>query len=244
MASQYLLEADWAGDDLPCLTIAPEPFGSELPPVLLLHGLGGRKENQLMAGYSFARAGFRGVAFDLAMHGERERAEDRERLLQGDYAAAMFEIVAQSVRDVSRVIDWLGVDSIALHAVSLGGIVAFAAMLGEPRISTASIAMGTPDWLGMLEPHGVIEGHPLYPLASSLSPLELAHKIPPSALLMLHGDEDDVIPISGVRKLQSRLQESYRETPERLDLVVYREHGHKYTDDMLKRSIAWTQKFH
>ena len=243
MANQYLLEADWAADDLPCLTIAPEPFGSELPPVLLLHGLGGRKENQLMAGYSFARAGFRAVACDLALHGERERADDRDRLLQEDYVSTMFEMVAQSVRDVTRVIDWLGVDSIALHAVSLGGVVAFAALLAEPRISAASIAMGTPDWLGMLAPYGVVEGHALYPLASSISPLELAHEMAPAALLMLNGDEDDTIPIDGVRKLQTKLEEKYRAAPERLELVVYREHGHKYTDDMLRRGIAWTQRF-
>ena len=243
MSVQYLLKADWAADDLPCLTLAPDPFGSDLPPVLLLHGLGGRKENQLQSGYAFARAGFRAVACDLALHGERDRSDERDQLLRDDYVSTMFELVSQSVRDVSRMIDWLGVESIALHAVSLGGVVAFAALLAEPRISAASIAMGTPDWLGMLAPQGVVKGHPLYDLAASVSPLELAHRMNPAALLMLHGDEDEVIPIDGVRKLQAALQGRYRETPERLDLIVYREHGHKYTDDMLARSIAWTQKF-
>ena len=65
----------------------------------------------------------------------------------------------------------------------------------------------------------------------------------PAALLMLHGDEDEVIPISGVRKLRDALAPRYAEAPERLELVVYREHGHRYTDDMLRRSVAWTQRF-
>ena len=131
-----------------------------------------------------------------------------------------------------------------MHGVSLGGYITFAALLAEPRIRVAAVAMGSPDWLGGLRARGLGPGHPGYDMAALANPLDLAPAhYPPRPLLMLHGDADDVVPVQGVRALYERLQPLYKSAPERLALTVFPGLGHSYTDDMVAQSVAWTQKF-
>ena len=131
-----------------------------------------------------------------------------------------------------------------MHGISLGGYVAYAALLVEPRLSVAAVAMGSPDWLGPLREMGLVPGHPIYDAVAARSPLEhAADTYPPRPLLLLHGDQDDVVPIAGDRALYERLRPAYQSRPDRLELVVYPGLGHIYTDAMLDRSASWIAHF-
>lgn len=243
MAQTYTLTLDHAADDLPFLMVSPSGV-SDAPVVLLLHGLGGRKENYLPSLYAFARQGFCAVAPDARLHGEREGAEERDRRLQAGYLPTLFEIVNGSAADVSVLLNHLGATRAAVHGVSLGGYVAFAALVFEPRLAVASVAMGSPDWLEGLDAVGLVPGHPAYDLAARLNPLDqAAQTYPPRPLLLLHGDQDEVVSIEGVRALYSRLRPAYAEMPERLELKTYPGLGHHYTEDMHERTLAWITRF-
>lgn len=241
--TSFRLTTDCVGD-IPFLTLAPEDASLTLPTVLVLHGLGSSKEKALPTLYAFAEQGFRAVAPDARLHGGRPGADAREARMNADYLATMYEMIVGTAQDVSALLDSLGTERSAIHGISLGGYITFAALIGEPRLAVASVAMGSPDWLEPLRALGIPLDLPLLTPIVAANPLDRAPAAyPPRPLLMLHGEIDDVVSPAGVRLLNERLTPLYRDAPERLQLIIYPNLGHRYTEDMAQRSVAWTRRF-
>ena len=244
MAKRYTLSSELLAGDLPVLVVEREGQAPGAPLLIALHGLGGHKERMLPGLYEFARAGCRAVALDLRLHGERAEAGVREARLGADYFGTTADIIEGTAQDVSRLLDHFGADKAAVHGISLGGYITFAALAFEPRLWAASVAMGSPDWVGPLRRLGAGPGHPAYDRAVQLNPLDLLpFVLPVRPLLMLHGALDEVVPPDGVIALEQRLRPLYAAYPERLALELYPGQGHSYSDDMLRRSVAWSKKF-
>lgn len=243
MPSTYRIIHDRLGADITYLAVEPEKADSETRLVLCLHGLHSDKESMLETAYRFARRGFRAVAVELALHGEREGAATRAKGLETGYTATMTRIIEGSVADIVALLDHFGSGRVGVHGLSMGGVVAFAAVLADPRLATASIAMGSPDWVGILESMGVPPDHPQMVEIRQASPLSRAAGFAPRPLLMLHGDLDETVPIDGVLHLHEKLTPLYSEEPDRLDLVVYEGVAHTYLDDMIDRSIDWHDRW-
>ena len=241
MAETFQLKFDQIDTDLDYFLLTPEG-GETAPLVICLHGLGSHKESLFNTAISFCRKGFRTVGMDLARHGRRPGSETREAMLDIDYIGTMFGMIQQSVKDVTRIVDFFGAPRAAVHGISLGGIVIFAGIIGEPRIEVASVAMGSPDWIGLAEALGMDPHHPAVDHIARCSPLEQAERMHPCALLVLHGMDDEIVPFSGVEKLAAKLEPLYAQTPRRFEFVAYRDIGHSYVDDMLERSVDWTVK--
>ncbi len=240
----YTLTSEIIAGDLPCLTIAPIGLPKEGPLALLLHGLGGRKEKMLPALYDVASLGCRAVALDARLHGGRANAGERDARLQADYFGTTAEMIEGTAQDVSRLLDHFAPRCAGMHGISLGGYITFAALLAEPRLQVASVALGSPDWLGPLRRFGLHAGHPIFDRAAALNPLTLLpDTLPPRSLLMLHGTEDTVVTPDGVIALEKSLRPLYAAIPERLELHLYPGLGHDYPDDMLLRTRAWFERF-
>lgn len=241
--TSFRLTSERVGD-IPFLTLAPDHSSQAFPTVLVLHGLGSHKEKILPTLYAFASQGFRAVAPDARMHGGRPGADERDARLNTDYLATMYEMIVGTAQDVSVLLDHLGTERAAIHGISLGGYITFAALVSEMRLAVASVAMGSPDWLGPLRALGIPLDLPLLTPIVAANPLDRAEATyPPRPLLMLHGETDDVVSPAGVGLLRERLTPFYREAPERLALITYPNLGHLYTEDMAQRSVAWTQRF-
>ena len=244
MAERYTLSHEWLAGDLPVLTVNREELLPDAPLVLVLHGLGGSKERMLFALYEFARTGCRAVALDIRMHGERPDAETREARLGADYFGTTADMIEGTAQDISRLLDHFGATRTAIHGVSLGGYITFTALVAEPRLQVATVAMGSPDWVSPLRRFGLASGYPAYDRAVQMNPLDLLPQaLPPRPLLMLHGAADEVVSPDGVVALEQRLRPLYAAHPERLALEIYPGLGHSYNDDMLRRSVEWTERF-
>lgn len=240
---EYTLSAETLAGDIPALLVAPAGAAAR-PLIVVLHPMGSRKEKMLPGLLAFAHAGFRAVAIDTAGHGERDGAEEREARLQADFFGTSAAMIEGTARDVSRVLDALGTECAGIHGISLGGYTVFAALLTEPRLVAASVAIGSPDWAGPLRAYGLGLGNPLYDRAAATSPLSLLPGVlPPRPLLMQHGTLDETVPVDGVAALEERLRPLYAATPERLHLELYSGLGHVYPDDMERRAVEWMTRF-
>lgn len=243
MPENYSLSAETLAGNIPALLVAPIE-AVDAPLVIVLHPLGSRKEKMLPGLLAFARAGFRAVALDAEWHGERPGTSDRDSRLQSDFFGASATMIEGTARDVSRVLDALGSERAAIHGISLGGYTVFAALLTEPRLFAASVAIGSPDWAGPLKAYGLTPGNPLYDRAAATSPLSLLPlTLPPRPLLMQHGTLDETVPADGVITLEARLRPLYIQVPERLHLELYPGLGHSYPDEMERRAIEWITQF-
>ncbi len=244
MTPSFLLTAEQTPAHIPFLRLKPGDSPPDAPVVLVLHGLGRSKEHMLPTLYAFARAGYQAVAFDARLHGERANAGQRDTLLQSQYVPTLYDMIAGTAQDIPPFLDALGVSQAAVHGVSLGGYITFAALVHEPRLCVASVAMGSPDWLEGMRMLGMGPGHPVYDQTALGNPLGRAHATyPPRPLLMLHGDQDDVVSVQGVRDLYNNLCPAYQDAPDTLELTIYPGHGHRYTDEMVEQSVAWTCRF-
>ena len=241
--TEYILSIDHAGK-LPYLQLSRPMRLLRAPLVLVLHGLGSYKEKVLPTVLAFAQQGYRVVAPDARLHGERPQAHEREQRMTAAYIQTMYDVIAGTAQDVSILLDDLGADRAAMHGISLGGYITFAALVTEPRLAVASVAMGSPDWLEPLRALGVDLASPALAGLAQANPLDNASAAyPPRPLLMLHGTDDEVVSVKGVEALDARLRPVYAAMPERLELVLYPGLGHEYTMDMMQKSIAWTQRF-
>jgi len=244
MPKTLTLTSEVLAGDIPCLIAAPLNLPTKAPLVFILHGLGSRKEKMLTGLYELASAGFRAVALDARLHGERADAWERDLKLNQDYFGTTSEMIEGTAQDISCLVDHFAPSAAGIHGISLGGYIAFAALVDEPRLAASSIALGSPDWLGPLRRFGLGPGHPAWERAAALNPLDLLPKVlPPRPLLMLHGAADTVVPPDGVIALEEKLRPLYAANPERLKLQLYPGLGHDYPDEMLTSTCAWFEQF-
>ena len=238
------LTSEVLAGEIPCLVAAPLNLPSEAPLVFILHGLGSRKEKMLTGLYELASAGFRAVALDARFHGERSDAGERDTRLNQDYFGTTSEMIEGTAHDISRLLDHFAPPTAGIHGISLGGYISFAALVAETRLSAASVALGSPVWLGPLRRFGLGPGHPAWDRAAALNPLDLLPNVlPPRPLLMLHGSADTMVPPDGVIALEEKLRPLYALNPERLKLQLYPGLGHDYPDEMLTSTCAWFERF-
>ena len=244
MPDNYILSEEWLADDLPTLTVTRAGVAADAPVVVVLHPLGSRKEKMLPGLLAFARAGCRAIALDARLHGERPDAGEREARLQTDFFGTSAVIIEGTAQDVSPVLDALGVGRAAVHGISIGGYSAFTALLTEPRLQAASVAIGSPDWAGPMRAFGLGPGNPYYDRAVSSSPLALLPAVlPPRPLLIQHGTLDETVSVDGVIALEEALRPLYEAAPERLHLELYPGLGHVYPDEMERRAVEWIARF-
>jgi len=118
------------------------------PVVIVLHGTGGRKENELPFLTELARAGFIAVAIDGRYHGARAKsgqgsADYVDAILRTFRTGRELPFFYDTAWDVLRLVDYVvtrpDVDParIGLFGISKGGIETYLAAAADPRIAVA-----------------------------------------------------------------------------------------------------------
>ncbi|MGI9005006.1 MAG: alpha/beta fold hydrolase [Streptosporangiaceae bacterium] len=127
--------------------------------VLFYHGFGGTKDR--VAGYAqvLATAGFLVVCPDAAGHGDRRyrdfdlRFSDARWETEYDATESDFlRLIDKSAAEVPDIIDgliargWAGAGRLRIGGRSLGGNIAYAAVLADPRLRAMTSVVGSPEW--------------------------------------------------------------------------------------------------
>lgn len=220
------------------------------PAVLLLHGLGGDK-NQLQALAMLLNGkGFLTLAIDIAGHGERPKVNGKP--IGEQDLAGMRTVAAQTVQDLRRAVDYLStrddVDAarIGLVGVSLGGVLGARLLTEEPRIAAASLWVAGGDWGTLI----TTSAHPfakrfresgesdpvkIRAALADVDPVPAISRAAPRPLHFLTGASDDVVP----RACSDALFAAAREPKERTILPG----GHiPNLFDMASRTIAFLER--
>ncbi|MFC1707495.1 hypothetical protein ACFL59_11895, partial [Planctomycetota bacterium] len=122
--------------------------------ILFYHGLGVSKLAHLPELRRLARAGFLAIGLDNVGHGERRYPDYEDRFSPPRSDAAFFEVVRETAAEVPSVLDELvrlGLaqnDRLGVGGISLGGYIAYGAVLADRRLRVATPVIGSPVWNG------------------------------------------------------------------------------------------------
>jgi uncharacterized protein len=204
--------------------------------VIFFHGLGAGKGMHRDELAMLAAQGYVAIGIDAVGHGERRDPGAIARLAGRDPNAVFLELVAETADEVPDVVDelvrrgWARPDRIGIVGVSMGGFVAYGAVLRERRISAAVAITASPEWGRR-------------PDSPHLRPDDFA----PVALLSVTAADDARVPPTAVRALHHALAPRYARSPERLCYLEHPAAGHWMPRAAWERTaleaVGWLDRF-
>lgn len=232
---------------IPLLVAAPpDPRNAAL--VIWLPGFGGTKEAAAPHLQLIAQAGFVGVSFDFDQHGARasEPLAQMSARLHGNLRAYFWPMLARTVEDISRVIDWADAEfgprtGVRIGGISMGGDAAIAAAGQDDRIVQVAAAIATPDWLrpGTSQAVGEADDRAwaCYHRHNPLTNLDRYRGRPAFAFHV--GENDTIAPACGAHRFLHALREVDPESASRNSIAVHGGLGHAVPPDMLDACRNW-----
>jgi dienelactone hydrolase len=195
------------------------------------------------------------LSFSARYHGERgPGAEAYRAWLAENPPNHYLRSITGTVRDIVHAAQWLrdqpqvAPDRIGLWGGSLGATCCLAAArFVQPR--AISSICGAADYQTVLRKRypDVLKAKAdrwLTPesrrLIEEFDPVLHTEEMPPASLLMVHGDDDQVVPAEGQRALYDLLQPLYRESPDRLALLRH-PGGHATPEWCERTAVSWLQ---
>lgn len=207
--------------------------------VLFYHGLGSSKDGQNKDLFSLAERGFLAIGVDNVGHGERCYPDFERRFAADnpDWEQELLLAVSQTAQEVPALLDaflergLIDPEKLGLVGISMGGYIAYAALLQEPRLKAVSVVLGSPHWA----------------LSDFDSPDRHPEHFFPTALLSQNAGQDASVSPHEAREFHQHLTPFYAPAPERLAYFEYPDSGHFMREDdwMLcwERNLSWFERF-
>ena len=235
---------DW-DDDLSAITFASADADTpHLPLAFMLHGLNSRRERHLTTALDLAAAGFRAVLVDARFHGDRWDSHHTPALYHDrhslDFLVSFVQVVQGTAADIARVASDLGGGKYGVIGHSMGGLIALQTALVDPNVAAVANIAGS---IEMRPPPGITLPPALLALAQPVDPFGRAGEFFPAATLLLHGADDDTVPVEWAKRLFALMRPSYTPDPDRLKLEVFEGIGHEYTPAMAHDAVAWLRRW-
>lgn len=237
--------------DIALRWVSPERDGTTPPLVIWLPGFSGDKEQMQPYLEDLAGSGFLALSFDPHQHGSRriESVDALRTRVRGNIRRWFWPILAQTARDVSKVIDWsranLAIAPVCgVGGISMGGDIAIAAAGLDRRIGAVSAGIATPDWMrpGASEPQGEADG-PAWAAYRACNPLTHPERYRHTPALAFEcGAEDRQVPADGAARFVEMLADRYRHQPDRLRVCLHPGTAHRYETAMWRHAQTWFRR--
>jgi len=219
---RHAVRFDSTNDErVPAVLFTPQESEEPVGAVLLLHGLGGSKDDvwlRALAG-TLAQNGIAAMAIDAQYHGERRR--QGAELLGADLARTR-EAMVQTVVDNRRALDFLATrtdinpDRIGLLGASMGAILGTIVAAVDQRVCSACLVVGGGRWelLARQSHHpaaaalaGALATPEAQAAIGTVDPVNFIAHLAPRPVLMLNGRQDDIVPPECAQALFEAAQE-------------------------------------
>jgi dienelactone hydrolase len=148
---EFSFQADWS-NRVPGLLVTPINRSGRLPVIIVAHGTGGTKKQQVPLLNDLAAKGFTAVAIDGRYHGQRAKKpgtqDYNEAIVRAFHDGLEHPFFYDTVWDLMRLIDYLesrdDIDAkrIGLIGFSKGGIETYLAAAVDPRVAVAVPCIG------------------------------------------------------------------------------------------------------
>jgi dienelactone hydrolase len=224
--------------------LGPAELAKEHGTVLFYHGFGGAKERPAQYLTALAEAGFLAVSLDAVGHGERRFADFDTRFSderwERDFAGTeteFLQLIDATAAEIPAIIDellardWATANRIGVAGRSLGGNVAYAAVLADRRVRAAVSVVGSPEWT----------------LPWPESPHQFPDRFYPAAIQAQAAEFDEHSPATQIRDFHIKLESFYTGDPSRNQYVEYHGAGHFLTPelnaDSCNRLVAWFDRW-
>jgi pimeloyl-ACP methyl ester carboxylesterase len=213
-----------AGGGVPAILIEPLSAGlaHRAPCLLLIHGLGGQKEDMVPLGRLAAQDGYASFIIDLPDSGARRPDKPRQFESARDLTDYMSDSMTKSVDDLGIGLDYLQLRPeldtrrIGVLGLSLGSFIAVDLAAFDPRIKAVMLISsggGLADILEFQARTGVSFGRANQSVLSQADPADLERalagvdpltyvaRIAPRPILMVNSTGDPVVPPDSARRL-------------------------------------------
>lgn len=215
-------EIQGARERVPGILTVPNGADVKPPVILLLHGMGGRKEDLRPVAVMASAAGYATVAIDAPLHGER--SVEGKAMIDPD-ARLTRQHWIEGVIDWRRTIDYLqarnDIDAkrLVVLGTSMGGMMATLLAGSDERVSAAVILIAGGDWLTLLKESShksvaIFRNKPEEEVArlveeymADIDPTIWIAKISPRPVLLINGTKDDIIPRASAEALINAAKE-------------------------------------
>ena len=218
-----------------------------LPTVFFYHGYTSSKEVYSYFGYALAKAGFRAILPDAAMHGARFDGDEPRRL------GHFWDILRSNIDELPGLKDHyrrqglVDRERIGICGASLGGMTALGAMARYPWLNAVADFMGAGDYISLAKtlfpPVAPTSREQQAEFERRMAPLaeyEVFHQLDQLAnrpLLIWHGEADPLVPVEQSRRLYGAL--ASRAMPHQATLLTEPGIGHKITVSALAAGVAF-----
>lgn len=235
-------------NNIPTTIISPKNYNTKMPVVFFYHGWSSSRDKHFNLGTLLGCNGYLVVIPDSINHGERGII-DHNDMQTG--LAQFWPTVVNSLKEFPALLEYIknnydiNENKIGVAGHSMGGMITSGILAHNPIVSAAVILNGSGAWadatLDLLGSHyeeqkevidkGLTELQPIIPLNN-------IEKFIDTPTLILHGENDKIVPIHSSKIFYDALKEKYNDK-NLVSMVTFDRLNHYITEAMITEMINW-----
>ena len=214
-----------------------------LPTLFFYHGFLSSKLVYSYFAVALAQAGFRVIMPDADEHGARFTGDENRRLGQ------FWSILQKNIDEfpeIHRLVSersWIADHKVAVAGASMGGMTALGIMARHPEVRAVACLMGSGYFSSLAQTLFPPTPEESDKVMAALAPYDIEHQLARLGnrpLLLWHGEDDDVVPATGTRRLQQSL--THRQLDTQLTWLLEPGVKHRITPLALSATTAFFEK--
>lgn len=235
---------------IPTYIIYPKNFKDKMPVIFFYHGWSSDKSKHRNLGSFLACNGYLVVIPDSINHGERGLI-DYSDLNIG--LTQFWPTVINSLNEFPLILNYIrsnyqiDENRIGVTGHSMGGMITSGIISQNPCVSSAVIMNGSGAWAdATLELIGSQYENQKEYIDKGLKdlnpiiPINNINKFKNKPILILHGENDSIVPIHSSKLFYNTLKNSY-DNKENVNMITFDRLNHYVTESMISEMLSWFQ---